>query len=213
MWDYPALKINFKVDSCAFFLLPNMKASQSKHTEITQQTLQSLGMLSFTNGRKVRFVSVDLKAIHHWCIRSMTMIGGSKDHPLSLPHTKKNPVIEIVHKSLLWPKVLLRNELTAAQFYLLILSPWNEPNTQSNMRESVDCCFTRCFSKDFWTRIEFILMCIQHLQKPLKSYRKPSLEKKSCKNTKSEKKTERREKKKKKKERRKKILNSYKYIW
>jgi len=57
----------------SFFFLPNIKTSQSKHAEITQQTQQSLVMLlfltSFTNGRKLCFVSVDLKAIHHWCIR------------------------------------------------------------------------------------------------------------------------------------------------
>lgn len=73
MWDYPTLKMNFKVDSCSVFLLPNRKTSQSKHVEITHQTQQSLVMLlfqmSFTNGRKLNFVSADLKAIHHWCIR------------------------------------------------------------------------------------------------------------------------------------------------
>lgn len=49
------------------------------------------------------------------------MTEGSKEHPLSLP--QKNSVIAIVDRSLLWPKVLLRNEQTAAHFYLLNLSP------------------------------------------------------------------------------------------
>lgn len=73
MWDYPDLKTNFQVDSCSFYFSPSHKISQSKHAEITQKTQQSLVMLLFlaslTNGRNLNFVSVYLKAIHHWYIR------------------------------------------------------------------------------------------------------------------------------------------------
>lgn len=52
-------------------------------------------------------------------------------------------------------------------------------------------------------------MSIQHLEKPLKSYREPSLKKKLLEYQISTEKTPERREKKKKKE----IFNSYKYIW